>query len=205
MLIAFLTMAVDHIGIAFYPDIQVFQIIGRLAFPLFAWGIARGYNFTGNYKKYATRLLIIAVVAQIPFFLFYNNGYLNICFTLLTGLISLKFYYANYPWWIRWPGVMSLVVLAQLLHFEYGAYGVLTIIVFSIFWDHESVIYYQAALTLASVLIFRYDPIQLVAIFSPILILFLKQNDFRLPRSFQYSFYPAHLFLLIFIQKGGYS
>ena len=205
MLIAFLTMTIDHIGIVFYPDIQVFQIIGRLAFPLFAWGIARGYRFTGNCIKYATRLLIIAAVSQIPFFFLFNNGYLNICFTLLTGLIALIIKNGNYPWWIRWPSVMCLLVLAQLLHFEFGAYGVLTIIVFSIYWDQESVIYYQAALTLASVLIFSYDPIQLVAIFSPIVILILKQKDFKLPRAFQYSFYPVHLLLLlILIKEGGY-
>jgi len=202
MLIAFTTMAIDHIGIVFFPNIQAFQIIGRLAFPLFAWGIARGYRYTRNYNKYAARLLVIAAVAQIPFFLLYHNGYLNICCTLLAGLITLIIRNCHYPWWIRWPGIMSILVLAQLLHFEYGAYGILTILVFSEFWEQDSVIYYQAGLTLASVLIFRYDPIQLVAIFSPILILFLKQKDFKLPRTFQYSFYPVHLLLLILIQKG---
>lgn len=204
MLIAFLTMAIDHIGIVFYPDIQAFQIIGRFAFPLFAWGIARGYRFTRNEKLYASRLLIIAVVAQVPFFFLYHNGYLNICFTLLAGLLTLIIYHRNYSWWIRWLGIMVILVLAQLLRFEYGSYGVLTILFFSIFWGLDSVIYYQAGLTLVCVLLFRYDPIQLVAILAPILILYIKQKDFKLPRVFQYSFYPVHMLLLLLIQKGGY-
>lgn len=204
-IIAFLTMAIDHIGVVFFPNIQAFQVIGRFALPLFAWGIARGYKYTVNCNKYASRLLIIGVVAQIPYFMLYHNGYLNICFTLLAGLITLIIYNSKIRRWIRYPIIVSLLVLSQSLHFEYGAYGILTILIFSIFWDQDSVIYYQAALTFASVLIFRYDPIQLVAILSPIIILFLKQKDFKLPRAFQYSFYPVHLLLLVLIQKGVFS
>ena len=41
-LIAMLTMLVDHIGLLFFPEIMAFRIVGRIAMPLFAYGIAQG-------------------------------------------------------------------------------------------------------------------------------------------------------------------
>lgn len=43
-LIAMLTMLVDHIGLLFFPEIMAFRIVGRIAMPLFAYGIAQGYQ-----------------------------------------------------------------------------------------------------------------------------------------------------------------
>ena len=40
-LIAMLTMLVDHIGLLFFPEIMAFRIVGRIAMPLFAYGIAQ--------------------------------------------------------------------------------------------------------------------------------------------------------------------
>ena len=41
-LIACVCMAVDHAGKMFFPQYTVMRLIGRLAFPLFAYGIAVG-------------------------------------------------------------------------------------------------------------------------------------------------------------------
>lgn len=49
-LLAMLTMLIDHIGVIFFPDDIILRIVGRLAFPLFAWGIARGYRYTSSLK-----------------------------------------------------------------------------------------------------------------------------------------------------------
>ena len=208
MLIAFLTMTLDHIGTVFFPDIFFLQVIGRLSFPLFAWGIARGYRSTQNSNKYAVRLLLLAVVSQLPYYLLRENGYLNICFNLFVGLLFLKLYDSQLPPWARWPGLLVLVALPQVLNVEYGTYGLLTILLFHRFWEQESIIYYQAALTLISVIIWHYDPIQLFSVLSPILLLFinnLKQTNFKLPRLLQYGFYPIHLFLFFLFKNGGFN
>ena len=39
-MIAALTMLIDHIGMVFFPSAIGFRAIGRLSFPLFAFGIA---------------------------------------------------------------------------------------------------------------------------------------------------------------------
>jgi hypothetical protein len=206
MLIAFLTMASDHIGSIFFPNIVALRIVGRLALPLFAWGIARGYRYTRNFKKYAARLLILAIIAQVPYYLVHGAGYLNVCFNLFAGLLFIKLYDSKLPLWSRCTGLLVLAALPQVFNVEYGTYGVLMIFLFHKFWNHESVIYYQAALTLASVIIWHYDPIQLFSVFSPILLLyiqFFKKSDFKLPRPVQYGFYPVHLLLFDLIKNGG--
>jgi hypothetical protein len=55
-IIAFSTMAIDHIGAIFFPELLFLRIIGRLAMPLFAFGIAEGYLKTKNIFNYGQRL-----------------------------------------------------------------------------------------------------------------------------------------------------
>lgn len=204
-IIAFTTMFLDHIGVLYFPDILFFRIVGRLSFPLFAWGIARGYRYTKNFKAYAIRLFVIALISQLPYSLLFNNGNMNVCFTLLIGLLSIKLYDSTLAIWIKWPGILLLLAFSHYLRFDYGIYGILTILLFFHFWGNDSVIYYQAGLTLASTLLFRYDPVQLVAILSPLIIFFTQRYDCKLSLSkvLQYSFYPLHMIVLVFIKKGG--
>ena len=61
-IIALLTMTIDHIGF-YLPNGTlnlVFRIIGRIAFPLFAFMIAEGAIHTKSFSKYALRLGIMA-------------------------------------------------------------------------------------------------------------------------------------------------
>ena len=47
--IAALTMLIDHIGMVFFPSVIGFRAIGRLSFPLFAFGIAEGVRYTHRF------------------------------------------------------------------------------------------------------------------------------------------------------------
>ncbi|MHA1898537.1 MAG: TraX family protein, partial [Promethearchaeota archaeon] len=59
-------MVFDHIGAVLYPRI-ILRIIGRLAFPIFAFLIVEGYERTRDPKKYLLRLFLWGMVSQIPF------------------------------------------------------------------------------------------------------------------------------------------
>ncbi len=48
---AALTMVCDHVGASLFPEIGTLRIIGRIAFPLFAYFIAEGCRYTRNKKK----------------------------------------------------------------------------------------------------------------------------------------------------------
>ena len=50
-IIALIAMTLDHIGKMLLPGFTILQIIGRLAFPIFAYMIAEGCRYTKNRKK----------------------------------------------------------------------------------------------------------------------------------------------------------
>ena len=63
-LIACLCMAVDHAGKMLFPQYPVMRLIGRLAFPLFAYGIAVGAVYTRDSTRYLSRVVLLALVSQ---------------------------------------------------------------------------------------------------------------------------------------------
>ncbi len=76
----------------------IFRLIGRIAFPIFCFLLIQGYLHTKDDKKrllkYWARLLMFAIISEIPFNLL-NSGkisniyYQNVFFTLFLGLSSL--------------------------------------------------------------------------------------------------------------------
>ena len=63
-LIACLTMFIDHAGKMLFPKYTVMREIGRLAFPLFAYGIAVGAVYTRDQVKYLSRIVLLAILSQ---------------------------------------------------------------------------------------------------------------------------------------------
>jgi len=92
-LIAVFTMACDHFSYLIFGKFSFLNIIGRIAFPIFAYQITEGYIHTHSLKQYFLRLFMFALISQIPFMLFLSiisSGFhLNIFFTLLLGLLSI--------------------------------------------------------------------------------------------------------------------
>ena len=92
-IIALISMVCDHTGYIIFGGFAFMNYIGRLAFPIFAFLITEGYIHTSNFKKYFSRLLIFAVISQLPYILLFNNGFtLNILFTLTLGLLTITVY-----------------------------------------------------------------------------------------------------------------
>ena len=45
-IIALLSMTIDHFGVIFFPKVELFRILGRIAMPIFAYMIAEGCRYT---------------------------------------------------------------------------------------------------------------------------------------------------------------
>ncbi len=128
-LVAMVTMLIDHVGAIFFPGVNELRIIGRIAFPLFCWGIASGSVRTRSLPRYALRLLLGGLVAQ-PFYMLALNHTVwqwNVMSTLLLGLLAIigiqkKRFYSQI-----WAPVLCLA-LASVQQMDYGWRGVLLII-----------------------------------------------------------------------------
>lgn len=97
-LIATVSMTVDHIGYAY--NIDLFRLIGRVAFPIYLFLLANGFFHTRSRMKYFLRLLVAAAVTQTAFFLVAKVTTLTVlttltmCFALLCAddrLETVKF------------------------------------------------------------------------------------------------------------------
>ncbi len=90
--LALITMTVDHVTRYLLPDSWdagwASSSIGRIAFPLFAAMVAwHGLFNTRDPIRYARRVLVIGLIAQLPYMTMPRDGFqLNICFTLALGL-----------------------------------------------------------------------------------------------------------------------
>ncbi len=68
--LACLLMLIDHVGLFFahrLPEelVLLLRSTGRLAFPIFAWLVARGYARTRNQARYFTRMVVFALLAEL--------------------------------------------------------------------------------------------------------------------------------------------
>lgn len=80
-LIAITTMLIDHIGLSYGyisnqldPNLyMMLRTIGRIAFPIFAFGIVNGMKYTKNKENYLLRLSLFMSISQIPFSLLVNT------------------------------------------------------------------------------------------------------------------------------------
>ena len=162
-LLALVTMLVDHIGYMYFPNEILFKIIGRLAFPIFAYQIAIGYSRTSNIKKYVLRLSLFALITQIPYCFFspdikFNPIHFNVLFTFLAaigllcvydmGILNIKSFIKDKNYIHLLYGIFLLalaiviIILPEVLSFlikdfylEYGLLGLALVLLFHVFQE----------------------------------------------------------------------
>ena len=192
----------------------ILNIIGRIAFPIFAFSLVEGFFHTRDFKKYIGRILICAIVLQAPSIIFKLDYPVNIFFTLLTGLIIMKIYHSGkIHFLIKIILIGGLTYIAKRYDFDYEIYGILTIVIFNIFRGKKILIFSSfLILNIITVLkpeIFNLKEIQIYSIFSlipilPYLLLFLfyipifayNGEKGKNTKYFFYFFYPVHFLIL---------
>jgi hypothetical protein len=145
-IIAITSMLIDHVGAVLFPHLEWMRIVGRLAFPIFAYLLVEGFFYTKDVKKYMMRLGLFALISEVPFDLaFFGTPFVlvhqNVFFTLLCGLLTMiVFRYgeeltiaAPLKWFLCGIGVVLGAAVAEWLSTDYGAKGVLCIMVLYLF------------------------------------------------------------------------
>lgn len=87
-------MCVDHTGLALFPAFGAFRCVGRIAFPIYCFLLVQGFLHTRNLLSYTRRLLLMAILSEIPFdLLIFGSRFgpmeQNVLFSLLLGLLAL--------------------------------------------------------------------------------------------------------------------
>lgn len=90
--LALVFMLIDHLGASLFPKILELRVIGRMAFPLYAWCLVVGSVKTRSPIRYGLRLLLLAVLSQPLYMMALNHTWadMNILFTLCIALIAIQ-------------------------------------------------------------------------------------------------------------------
>jgi len=90
-IIAMVSMTLDHIGVALFPQNMLLRILGRLAFPIYAFMIAEGCGHTRKPWRYFASMAGLALVCQIVYFVVMGSLYqcILVTFSMSIGLILL--------------------------------------------------------------------------------------------------------------------
>ena len=197
-LIALFTMALDHVGLFLFTEVEILRIIGRLAFPIFAYLIAEGCIHTRNKWKYLLRIIICATAYQIVIFFVGPTFTLSVLwsYAAAVGFAILR------DWTQRNPGcapalllyaaAVSLTLLA--LKTDYLCFSFLLILAFMLI-QKPWLKWIAAAVALACVsLFYQYQCWGLCAL--PILMLYNGQRGRLRIGKFMYWFYPLHYLVL---------
>lgn len=204
--IAVLTMVIDHVGAILFPDQIWMRVIGRVAFPIYAYCLAEGFRYTSDYRRYLGRLALFAILSEIPFDLaFYgvpfSFAHQNVFFTLTLGLILLWVLERCREQLLLCAGAFAvLCFLAQALHMDYGAGGLL--MVFAFYLAQQGTSPWIAWGIFVFINLFGYaGGVQWAAILALLPIGLYSGKAGKRKQRFFYWIYPLHLLLLWIIEK----
>ena len=216
-LIACAAMLLDHTAAVLVYNRELYILmrgIGRIAFPIFCFLLVEGAHYTKSPGKYALRLLVGAVLSEIPFDLALFGGitwaYQSVMVTLLLGFTALWTARRSENILVRILISLPFILLGDLLRTDYGSYGVLLIVLLGFFRDLPmgkamqcvSVCLVCALIPSVNIRLGLFEiSLELIGCLSvfPILLYFgHKQTKSKWIQWAFYLFYPAHLALLCF-------
>lgn len=238
-IIACVTMFLDHFGALCTPamDISFWQMvpvngmcfisvdmyyvlrsIGRLAFPIYCFLLAEGAHYTKSAKKYALRLGIGVLLAELPFdFAFYGGftwQHQSVMVTLLLGYGAILLMRRTDKLPLKIAAVLPFALAAEWLCTDYGGHGVAMMAMFALTRELPHASWLQLGGLIAingimnsasiEVLGLRFS-IQLLAVLAMIPIALYsgkKSTGNKFVQWGFYLFYPVHMALLALVLGG---
>ena len=192
-------MTVDHVGEMLFPDIILLRIIGRVAYPIFAFMIAEGCYYTRHKARYFSLVLVIGLICCGGFYFVYKFVYLNILITFafsIAIIFSLSYAIKRKAYYLFIVPAL-LVVASALVSYcfkdilDYGFFGVLIPVAIYFCKDFKTKL---AALALGLIgLGFTFGVIQWYALLSLLFIIFYDGTRGKLNLKYLfYIYYPLH-------------
>ena len=225
-IMAMIFMLCDHLWGTVVAGNDWLTCVGRLAFPIFAFLLVEGYFHTSNLKAYAKRLLLFALISEIPFNLAIGSRlfyplHQNVLWSFLLSLWLIhrneKARKTGKLWRRILTGLATTAlgaVLGLLTFVDYYHAGVLTVLVFYFFrgknwWNYLGQLLglYWINAEILGGLVYEFPLFgqtvsfhqQSLALLALIPIWLYRGKRGHHSKAFQYlcySFYPAHLLIL---------
>lgn len=209
-LIACVTMLIDHIGAIFFPQLQWLRIIGRLSFPLYCFLLSEGVHHTRSPLKYGLRLLMVALLTELPYDLLFRGEFTwaknSVMVTLLLGFgagVCMK----GKPLWKQALWALPFILLGRYCNGTYGMYGVVMIVMFCATRNLPHGLAVQSALMVLLSLRMAGFParvgIQIYAVAAMVPICLYSGEKRSNSKALQWVFtlfYPLHIILLLLIK-----
>lgn len=205
-LIAAVSMLIDHAGyILFYNDTGM-RIIGRLAFPIFAFLLVEGFVRTQNIQKHMIKIFIFAIITEPIFdYALYGTfvywGFQNVLFTFFLALLPMYIELKLRNKHSRKIGYVLFIVsiiAAEFINCDYGAFGIIIVMVFHYLYSN-----FKLKLAIAgAMLLLLSTGIQRMSVLAiPLLALYRGRQGVNnaITKNMFYWFYPAHLLILTVI------
>ena len=206
-------MVFDHAGDMFFPDTMWLRMIGRLAMPLFSFGIAEGYTHTRDKIKYLYRIGIFALISEIPFDLAFEGkigfSHQNIMLSFFLAVAALMVYDRiigeedserkhGGKTVLGVLAVAAISILSFLLRADYTFFAVIAVFLFYVFRKKHPLI--RAGIGVAFLSITRTIGYYCATGFSFIPLAMYNGKKGKGLKWLFYLFYPGHLLLLAAIK-----
>lgn len=200
-IIAVMCMLLDHVGDVLFPKVTILRIIGRISFPIFAYLIAEGMVHTSNWKKYMLRLLIFAIISEIPFDLMTSGKIIdwsnqNVLFTLFLGGATIALFKTQQT--IGYIGAGIIILLGNTFGVDYGLAGILLVLVIYIL-NRDDVRWGACGI---AVWCLCFGGMEYWGMLSCLFILrYNKERGYNTPvlKYGFYAFYPIHMLVLYLV------
>ena len=220
--IALIAMVIGHFLIYTASELKAFGIpqpflswimsAQFIAPPIFMFFITEGFQYTRSKSKYAVRLLIFALLTQIPFILCENMtlsfrlffSQFNVIFGLLAGLISLIILESKLKLPLKVLIIAVFMAAGNLLNIQWGGvYGLLFILIFYIF--SERPVIRIGVFTVIALIYSKLIPSLLIPmLLSVILITFFYNGEKgkypNFSKYFMYIIYPIHYWIIYIVK-----
>lgn len=215
-IIAIITMLIDHLAAAVLvryiyvtgdvgpePIYYAMRQIGRIAFPIYCFLLVEGVSRTHHKGKYLLRMLLLAIISEIPFDLAFSSqvlefNYQNVFFTLtiaLAAMIGLEWIAGKIESFVLQRILIVLVTFASmavayLIQSDYNCGGVACILIMYFLR------YNRKAQLIAGYVAFVLILKELMALPAFVALAFYRGKKGFSNKFFFYGFYPLHLLVL---------
>lgn len=209
-ILAMITMTMDHVGFALFPSVVWLRILGRIAFPIYAFMIAEGCKHTRSMPRYFGSMALMAALCQIVYFVFMDSLYMCILVTfslsiLLIGLLKFaQKKQSAFSTLLLLAGILSAFFLCEILPgrlpntdfwIDYGFIGVMIPVCLYCAKDQSSKLTVLIlALTCMATISGGLQWWSLLAV--PLLLLYNGRRGKKNMKWFFYFFYPIHLVVI---------